>query len=206
MVTNIPIIRFFEWDIDEVSSPIGIRHIAGASFAFKQMIASGCQHSDPLNLATTSGTLAFEGTKFDLTGNPSSHLASKVSVMTVNLGSSGVAITEMKLFLRDDSALRASMDRGLDPVVLQMAVSGVWQPNAVLPSGITGRLTTDIPAFPNLRRQDGIHLSLEKEDDGHSSQFVYLNLIIPFGHPLGSFGVCGSGALRFGLMFNYYPV
>lgn len=206
MVTNIPIIRFFEWDIDEVADPVGRRHLAGGSFAFKQMIASGCQHVDPLDLAHTSGTLVFEGTKFDLIGTPPSHIASKVSALTVNLGSSGVAITEMKLFLRDASALRASMDQGLDPVVLQIAVSGIWQPNAVLPSGITGRLTTTIPAAPNLRRQDNVHLSLEAEDDQHSSQYVYLNLIIPFGHPLGPFGICGSGSLRFGLMFNYFPV
>jgi hypothetical protein len=53
-------------------------------------------------------------------------------------------------------------------------------------------------------RQDG-SASLVGEDDINSSQFVYLNLILPFGFPVGNFGICGSGNLRFGLIFDYFP-
>ena len=206
MVVSIPIIRFFEWDTAEIASPIGTRHIPGGSFAFKQMLASGCQHADPKLPATTSGTLIFEGTTFNLVGeDPPSHKASKVTAMTVNLGSSGVAISEMMLFLRDDSGLRVSMDNGLDPAFVQMVASGSWHPHANLPSGAATRLSTSVPALPNLRRQDG-GLALLTEDDQNSSQFAYMNVVIPLGAPLGSYGICGSGSIRFGLMFTYFPV
>lgn len=205
MVVNIPIIRFFEWDTGEIASPSGNRHIPGGSFAFKQMIASGCQTANPSAPATTSGTLLFGGTKFDLTGDVSSHLASAVTAITVNLGSSGVAISEMKLYLRDDSGLRASVDEGLDPAIIQMVASGAWNPFSSLPSGAAPQLTTAIPDVPNLRRQDG-QLALLAEDDGNSSEFAYMNIIIPLGAPLGSYGICGSGSVRFGLMFSYFPV
>lgn len=204
-MTNIPIIRFFEWDTGEIASPVGNRHIPGGSFAFKQMVASGCQTADSSNPATTSGTLHFEGTTFDFTGTPPSHKASKVTAITVNLGSSGVAISEMRLFLRDDSGLKASMDQGLDPAIIQMVTSGTWNPYAELPSGAVPQLPNTVPALPNLRRQDGT-LALLTQDDQNSSEFVYMNIVIPLGAPLGTYGVCGSGAVRFGLMFSYFPV
>jgi hypothetical protein len=205
-MTDIPTIRFFEWDVDEIASPIGNRNIPGGSFAFKQMLASGCQHSNPLQPATTSGTLIFTGTKIDYTGDsPPSHHVSSVTAITINLGSSGVAISDMRLFLRDDSGLRASVNEGLDPAFIQMAVSGSWHPFSTLPSGAATRLTTSVPDNPNIRRQDG-NLALLTEDDENSSQFAYMNIIIPLGAPLGTYGICGSGAIRFGLMFSYFPV
>lgn len=202
---QIPIIRFFEWDIDDPASPVGRRNIPGG-LGFRQIIASGCQTSDPLNLSTTSGTMIFRGTKFTVFNNdPPSHLVSKTSVFTVNLRSSGVGIGNMKLFLRDDSGLRASVDQGLDPAIVQMAVSGIWTPGFTMASGTESSLGTTVPSFPNVHRQDGA-ASLEGENDFNSSEFVYLNLIIPYGTPLGSYGVCGSGALRFGLAFDYFPI
>jgi hypothetical protein len=52
-------------------------------------------------------------------------------------------------------------------------------------------------------RQDGT-AGLAGQDDLNSSEFVYLNLVMPLGSPLGDYGVCGSGLLRFGLVFNYW--
>jgi hypothetical protein len=204
-MTNIPIIQFFEWDIEELSTPIGRRHIAGG-IGFKQIVASGCQTADPNNTATTSGTLVFQGTKFDIVnGVLVSEQASKVAALTIHLDTSGVAIGNMKMFLRDDSALRASVDQGLDPAFVQMGASGTWNPTLTLASGAAPRLSTTIPSFPNIKRQDGA-ASLEGTNDFESSEFIYMNVVIPFGTPLGSFGVCGSGALRFGLSFDYFPV
>lgn len=200
-----PVIRIFEWDIDEPSSPVGIRNIAGG-VGFVQMVASGCTTSSSSAPATTSGTLIFKGTKFNITdGIGPSHLASKVTALTVNLGSSGTAISDMRVFLRDDSALLPSTWEGLDPAIVQGVASGVWVYKAVLASGAAPQITTAVPAFPNLFRQDGTP-GLLTQDDQNSSQFLYMNIVIPNGFPLGSYGICGSGSLRFGLMFSYFPL
>jgi len=202
---EIPIIQFFEWDVDDPASPVGRRHLPGG-LGFRQILASGCQAADPFFPASTSGTLIFRGTKFSVVdSSPPSHQESKTSVFTVNLRSSGVGISNMKLFLRDDSALRVSMDQGLDPAIMQMTASGTWSHGRTMPSGTETQVTTSVPATVNIRRQDGAP-GLEGEDDANASQFVYLNLILPLGIPIGSFGVCGSGALRLGLAFDYFPV
>jgi hypothetical protein len=204
-MTSIPIIRFFEWDTAELASPIGQRNIIGGAFAFKQVIASGCQTWDPMNPTTTSGTLTFADVKFNLVGGDlPSHKESKVTAMTINLGSSGVAISDLKLYLTEDSGLLASKDVGLDPAFIQIATSGSWLPNPPFPSGLGTRLTTTIPSSPNVKRQDGNN-ALVAEDDLNSSEFIYMNVVVPLGHPLGTFGICGSGNIRMALMFDYWP-
>lgn len=202
---DFPVIRVFAWDVDEIASPAGNRNLPGGSFAFKYIVASGCMMADPNQPATTSGTLLFEEVRFDLSqGTLPSHVASKPAAITFNLGASGTAISDMRLFLTDDSALRASVSEGLDPGIMQFAPSGSnWRFNLEMPSGIFSRLTTSIPTFQNVFRQDGNN-ALLAEDDSNSSEFIYLNIVIPLGHPLGNYGVCGSGLLRFGLVFNYY--
>lgn len=202
MVTDPPIIRFFEWDTAEVADPVTTRHLEGGSFAFKQRVARGCS---VYTGAGTSGTLQFEGTTFDLSKDAVSHLESKVTAVSISLGSSGVAIGNMRLYLKDGTGLLASKDVGLDPAIIQFTASGIWQPNAVLPSGIAPQLTTTIPEIPNLRRQDGA-ASLEGEDDFNASQYAYMNVLVPFGAPLGTFGICGSGRIQIGLAFDYYPL
>ena len=85
---NIPIINFFNYNINEISDPSGTRHLEGANFAFKQKLALGCsKYSGP----GTSGTLSFQGLKFD-TSSPQSHLSSRIEAIVIALGSSGVAI------------------------------------------------------------------------------------------------------------------
>jgi len=203
MSTEPPIVRFFEWDTAEIADPAGTRHLEGGAFAFKQRLARGCQTYAG---AGTSGTLQFEGTTFDLTQTPlPSHLESKVTAVTISLGSSGVAISNMRLYLKDNTGLLASKDQGLDPAIVQFTASGIWQPGSVLPSGIAPELSTTIPAVPNLRRQDGA-AGLEGEDDFNASQYVYMNVLVPLGAPLGAFGICGSGQINIGLAFDFYPL
>lgn len=205
-LNEIPVIRFFEFDTAEVASPVGVRTTPGASFAFVQIIASGCQTADPNFPSTTSGTLIFAGTTFEVLGGmPPSHLESKVVGFTVNLATSGTAISDMKLYLTDDSALvDPAADVGVDPAFVQIVGSGSnWLPFSLLPSGAGTRLTRAVPAEPNINRQDGGN-ALLGQDDLNSSEFIYMNLVIPFNFPIGDFGICGSGNLRFGFSFNYW--
>jgi hypothetical protein len=60
-----------------------------------------------------------------------------------------------------------------------------------------------VPTKQNVFRQDRTP-GLVGEDDLNSSEFVYLNIVVPLGSPLGAYGVCGSGLLRLGLVFNYW--
>lgn len=198
-----PLIRVFAWDTAEIASPVGLRNLAGGSFAFKYMVASGCRTADPLNPSTTSGTLLFEGTKLDLTSTAPPNVASKPACITFNLATSGVDVFDMGLFLIDDTALKPGLWNGCGKGIVQYAPSGsLWKYNLAMPSGHYPRLTTTIPDTRNVLRQDGA-TGLIAEDDGNSSEFVYLNVILPYGFPLGEYGVCGSGLLRFGLVFSY---
>lgn len=205
MSTISPLIRVFAWDVAEIASPVGNRTNPGGAFAFKYMVASGCKTADPLNPSTTSGTLMFEGTKFDLTAPTyPPYLESKPACITFNIANSGVGVSDMKLFLIDDSCLKAGIWNNCGSGFIQIYQGGSsWLYGLTMPSGSYPRLTTSIPSYPNVMRQDGI-AGLIGQDDVNSSEFVYLNLIIPFGFPLGGFGVCGSGLLRFGLVFNYW--
>lgn len=203
MSGSFPNIRVFEWDTSETASPVGTRTTPGGSFAFKQIVASGCYMADPNNPAS-SGTLLFADTKFDLTGTLPSHLESKVTAVTFNLAASGTAISDMKFFVVDDSAFQGSADQGLDRAFVQYSPSGSnWFPNVIMPSGAVDRLPLAVPSSPNVRRQDGGN-ALVGEDDLNSSEFVYLNIVVPLGSPLGAYGVCGSGLLRLALVFNYW--
>lgn len=202
---SFPIIRVFEWETSEIASPVGNRHIPGGSFAFKQIVSSGCRTADPNNPATTSGTLMFENTTFDLTNLPlPSHIASKVTAITFNLAASGTAISDLRLYLVDDTAFQASRDQGLDRGFVQYAPSGsLWLINPVFASGAVARLSTTVPTKQNVFRQDR-NPGLVGQDDLNSSEFVYMNIVVPLGTPFGTYGVCGSGLLRFGLIFNYW--
>jgi hypothetical protein len=202
MDLTIPVIQFFEYDTAEVASPVGTRNIPGGSFAFKQLLALGCQNSDPNNPGGTSGILTFDNLRINAT-NPVSETPSKVAAITVRTATSGTAISNMRLYLRDDSALRASIDRGRDPILIQMSASGEWLPNPLFPSGAGDPVTILIPTNPNVKRQDGTP-ALLANDDLNASQFIYLRMFIPVDTALGTFGVCGSGLLTFGFSFDYY--
>ena len=205
MSGGFPVIRVFAWNTDEIASPVGSRTVPGGSFAFMNIVSSGCATFDAGQPATTSGVLSFEGTTFDLSSPPlRSHVESKVAAITFNVANSGTAISDLRLFVADDSAFQGSSDQGLDRAFVQFAASGsFWAYDSSMPSGAVDRLPLAVPAFQNVFRQDG-KPGLVGQDDLNSSEFVYLNVVIPLGSPLGSYGVCGSGLLRFGLVFNYW--
>ena len=197
-MSNFPSLQFFEFDTSEQDSPIGTRHIEGGSFAFKQRLSLGCQS---YTVPGTSGTLMFENVISDTT---QSHIESKVTAFIVRLGASGSVVSSMKLFLINDSALQASRDVGLDYGFVQIAPSGAWFPNPLLPSG-AGQKLSNFPDQINIKRQDG-QGSINGEQDLDVSQFIYTNLVLPNGHPLGEFGVCGSGFLRLGLVYDFFSI
>jgi len=115
MSGDFPFIRVFSWDTDEIASPVGNRTTPGGAFAFKNIVSSGCSTADGNSPATTSGVLMFEETRFDLTNTPlPSHLESKVAAITFNVATSGTAISDLRLFVSDDSAFQGSADEGLD--------------------------------------------------------------------------------------------
>ena len=121
---SFPIIRVFAYDVAEIATPAGNRHIPGGSFAFRYIVASGCQTANPNQPTTTSGTLLFEEVRFDLTqGSLPSHVASKPAVITFNLAASGTAISDMRLFLTNDSTLHTSINKELDPRIMQSTPS-----------------------------------------------------------------------------------
>jgi len=205
MNLTIPIIQFIEFDTSEVANPSGNRHIIGGSQAFEQVIGSGCgQFSISLPLSS-SGALNFENTKFNLLdSNVTDHAVSKVQCFAIRLASSGIAISNLKFYLTDDTVLtRPALDRGIQPGFIQYTVSGQWSPNPILPSGAGTILSTSIPLSLNINRADGIG-GLLAEDDINTSQYVYLNAVIPWGFPFKDYGACGSGILKFALSFDYF--
>lgn len=204
-----PDLRIYEYDTAELASPAGTRHIPGGSFAFKQRVALGCLAASPGNPGGSSGTLVFEDVRFTIENGvvTEPHHASKVTAITFNLGDfsgSQSGVSDLRLYLAEDTALTIPANSvGLDPAFIQFVASGAWKPGFTLASGQVQRLTSVIPTAPNIFRQDGKNI-LAGSDDSNSSQFVYLNLIVPWGFPLGTYGVCGSGLVRLGLLFNFY--
>ena len=206
-----PIIYFYEFDTREVADPSGYRHIANGSFAFNSVVASGCSKYTDGGLPTSSGvlssgTLFFPGTRFDLTNIPTKdHIASTPVAVLLHLGTSGVGIGNLRFYLTEDTAITIPPQSvGLPPGFVQFAASGLWQPNCVLPSGAGTRLLRrEVPSTANFSRQDGIPV-LVGEDDRNVSQYLYMNLILPIGFPIGTFGACGSGDLRFGVLYDYF--
>ncbi len=196
-MVDFPIIQFYEFDVAEIADPAGTRHIEGGSFAFRQRLALGCQTYTGVG---TSGTLIFEDVKINAS---ESHVESKVAAVIARLATSGIIMTNMRLYLFDDSVVQASKDQGLDPILVQFAVSGIWQPNGLLPSGAGQSLSTTPPASPNVFRQDGVNL-INGEQDADVSQYMYINIAVPNGTPLGNFGACGSGLLTFGFLYDFY--
>jgi hypothetical protein len=149
--------------------------------------------------------LNFPGVVYDLT-EPTfpSEVASTPVAITFNLAASGTAISDMRLYLSDDSAFQGSADEGLERAFMQYAPSGsLWLGGLSLPSGSVERIPQTVPGSPNVYRQDGGN-ALVGQDDQNSSEFIYLNVVVPLGTPFGQYGVCGSGLLRLSLIFNYW--
>ena len=201
-----PDVRIFEYDTAEIASPVGTRHIPGGSFAFKQRVSLGCMTASSASPGTTSGTLVFDNVKFEIiNGETTDHVTSKVAALTIGVAGDNLSgVADLKLYLAEDTGLTIpAQSVGQDPAFIQFVASGAWLPGFTLASGQAPRLSTAIPAGPNVFRQDGKYV-LVKNDDQNASQFIYLNLVVPWGFPLGTYGVCGSGTVRLGLLFNFY--
>lgn len=200
MTLPFPDIHIYQYDTSEIASPSGTRHIEGGNFAFRRRVGLGCINYGAIG---TSGVLDFGEISINLT-SPTSDFTSDVTAITFRLASSGVGISSMRLYLSDDSALTGpASDVGVPPAFVQMTASGsIWVHNPLLPSGAGTKLTTTVP-LPNVFRQDGA-IFLAETQDRDASEFVYLNLVTPVDFPVGDFGVCGSGLLRFNFVFDYW--
>jgi hypothetical protein len=195
---NPPAVEMFEFDTTQITSPIGNRNIEQGCFAFVQRVALGSSVYSGLG---TSGTLIFKDVRFNVIA-PVSDVASRVHSLIFRMATSGFQITNMRLFSSNESALRGSVNAGLDPAIIQYAHSGIWQPNPIWPSGITPQLPSVAPSTANLFRQDGGSAIVDL-GDADVSEFIYLNLIVPNGFPLGRYGAGGSGLLRLAVLFDY---
>ncbi len=194
-----PLFKAFEWNIDEFSDPSGQRHIENATFAFKQILASGCSGSVLLD-GSTSGTLTFDGVTFENNNGFPSEVVSKTSVFNINNVVSGLVINNMKVYNNINTVNQFSNG---EPVLLQYVTSGVWLPGLTMGSGSFSLMPTSVPDNQNLFRQDG-NASLVAVNDDNVSQYIYMSLVVPFGHSLGLFGVCGSGLLQVSVIFDYF--
>jgi len=196
-----PDIHIYQFDTNEIASPSGKRHIEGGSFAFVQRVGLGCVS---YTTTGTSGTLNFGDIEVNL-AEPRSHYESDPIALVFRLASSGVGISNMRLYLSDDTALtQPAADVGVPPAFVQMTTSGnIWAYNGVLPSGAGIQLTTTAPVNRNVFRQDGNGF-LAGLQDNDVSAFVYLNLVVPINFPLGDFGPCGSGLVRLNFTFDYW--
>jgi hypothetical protein len=199
MILPFPDIHIYQFDTGEVADPSGTRNIEGGSFAFVRRVGLNCS---TYSGSGTSGTMQFETIVADAV-TPASHHISPVSALLFRLNASGVGISNMTLYLVDQTGLTLpAAYYGLPSAFIQMTASGIWQPNCTLPSGAGTRLSTVVPS-QNIYRQDG-KLYLAGEQDKDVSQWVYLNVVIPHGFPNGDFGACGSGQVRFAFAFDYW--
>jgi len=194
MLDAIPQLTFYQFDTTE-SSPSGQRHVKGGSFAFEKVLSSGI---------CVSG-LQFPDVVLDLSNPVESYASTPVAIIfRIDDISVGSGIDNFRFYLSKDSALNGY---GNEPrAFIQMAVSGIWQQNCVLPSGAGEKLVADtIPTYPNVFRQDG-KVFIDGIGDSSVSQYIYLNVIVPSGFPLGDVGICGSGNLEFCLLYDYAEI
>lgn len=195
-----PDIHVYQFDTSEISDPSGSRHIEGGSFAFVQRVGLNCSiYSGP----GTSGTLDFGPIRIDPNNYPD-YVNTEVIALVFRVATSGTGVSNMRLYLTDRTALTLPAAYvGRPPGFVQIASSGIWQPNSVLPSGAGTTLGVTVPSIHNIKRQDGKTYMAASEDQD-VSEYVYMNVVLPNSFPLGAFGVCGSGLLRFGLVFDYF--
>lgn len=186
-----PGLEWIQFDTTEIADPSGSRNGTSA-FAFQKIVGSGICVSG-LTFPTITINLS-EGYK-------DGHASTPVAlIFRLNNISYGSGINDFHFYLSEDSALRGDNNQPFSFV--QYAVSGIWQPNGVLPSGIGIKMNlNEIPISPNVRRQDGA-LFIDGIGDSDVSQYIYLNVVCPDRQELGTFGICGSGNLEFALKYN----
>jgi hypothetical protein len=196
MVSGVPIpeVQFSSWRNSELADPIGTRHLVSGAFAYDKLIGSGCDLS-----------LSFNELVLRQNDNEP-FVGSDVAVVNVSfpnfgeLQASGLnAVYNMRMYIPQGQ--RDVLD--LDGIHLQFQTSGVWTPNFTFPSGAGQQFSGVLPNQFNLRRIDGA-AEITSFNDANVSEYIYMRLFLDRNFPVGTFGVCGSGALRPRLTFDFY--
>ncbi len=185
MTIQYPTVQIFEWDVTETSDPNGVRNIYGGHPAFVKELGE-----------TIVKAMQFEDVILDFS-NISGVYQSRVQVFTVGLANNDFSISSLRLWMPSGTALQTSGH-------IEFSSSGLWIPNAILPSGRGTNIPTVLPTSANIKNQNGITWSLDGGSDSETSQYVYLALTVPSGMPLGQYGLGTNGHLAFRVTYDWY--
>ena len=194
-MNEMPGLTWYQFDTIELSNPSGERHIEGGSFAFEKAVASG----------TCASGMSLPELIIEIPGYQDNYVSRPIAMIcrlsTIEAGS---GISGLKFYLTEDSALDGD---GTEPkAFIQMAVSGQWLPNCTMPSGANDRMHKNaFPLVANVSGQAG-QFEINGVTDYEVSQYIYLNVVIPSRSPIGDYGICGSGQLRFCLLYDYAQI
>lgn len=194
-MNEIPELRIYQFHTTEFSDPSGERHIPGGAFAFDKVVSSG----------TCVSGIDFGEISLVVGGSQTHYVSTPIAlVFHLDSISRGSGVDSLRFYLAEDSALDGD---GSEPKpFVQMSVNSNWQSYITMPSGTgTKMITNNIPSLANVRRQNGA-LNIEGITDEWVSQYVYLNLVVPSHYLVGDYGICGSGSLRFAVLYNYYEI
>ncbi len=185
---SIPSTQFFAFDTDEIANPAGQRHIEDGSFAFLKTLGMGLQDA-----------LVFDRVTLDLVNQPNAPtFTSKPAAVIFRSEETNIALTNIRFWNSRSSALVTDWSK------LEYAVSGVWLPTPLWPSGLNTQIPRQIPSSQNLFRQDGGRV-IEYNDDFNVSQYIYMALIFSKNHMLGSRGAgLNNQDLSFSVLYDYY--
>lgn len=194
-INQIPELRWYQYHTDEWGDPSGERHIPGGAFAFDKIASSG----------TCVSGIDMGSIELTVGGSATHYVSTPIAIVfhLDNIGR-GSGVDGLKFYLAEDSSLYGD---GSEPQpYVQMLVSGQWAPFLSMPSGAgTKLLLNNIPSLANVKRNDGLYY-IEGTTDEWTSEYVYLNMVVPSHYPVGTYGVCGSGSLRFATAYSYYDI
>lgn len=191
-------VEVIAFDTTEISSPSGTRHIPNGSEAYIKSLGTG----------QLSG-LIWPNVVFNMIDQSNKdYIESTPVAFVLRASSSGFGISDIRPIIIDDSAIVIpARNIGYNPGFVQYTTSGQWLHNCLLPSGAGTRVEKSFPSFPfdtpSALRTDGFG-GLTGEEDFNSSQFIYMNIILPKSFPFGTYGVLGSGTLRLGMLYSYF--
>jgi hypothetical protein len=182
---DVPLLNIYEWDVSE-TSPIGYRNVVSGVASFVKQ----------LNVASP---MEFEDTILDFTDSITTSYTATMQCITFGLANTPFNISNFRFWIPSGTAL--TLDSGAH---VEYAASGIWIPNATLPSGYGTVVPISIPSERNIYRQDDTLAYLQGQSDSDVSQFIYISLSVPSGHSLGRWGQGGSGTLDFRISYDWY--
>lgn len=179
-----PSIIFYEWDVEEFTTPSGYRNVPSGVVSFvKELSASG------------GIPMQFEDTVIDFDSLQAEYSARAQCFSFVN-NSSSYTVSNMRFWMPASGAL--------DNAHMEYSASGTWHYNATLPSGYGLEIPVSLPDNQNIKNQDDTTLYMRGVSDEQTSQFIYLGLTVPSGHTWGRYGSGGTGDLTFRVTFDWY--